>query len=80
MFLPTDSSKHRSAMPQNTAIRETDWRTLAAFWHPVAFVHEVGETPSTARLLDVDLVVYRTSAGISGALSGTRKPKFACVS
>src|SRR5271170_4394733 len=67
MFLPTDNSKHLSPAPQNTATRETDWRVLASFWHPVAFVHEVGETPTTARLLDVDLVVYRTSTGISVA-------------
>jgi vanillate O-demethylase monooxygenase subunit len=67
MFLPTDSSKNRSPVPRGTAIRDSDWLILASFWHPVAFAHDVGETPVAARLLDVDLVVYRTSAGISVA-------------
>ena len=67
MFLPTDSSKHRSPVPRNTEIAESDWLILSSFWHPVAFAHDVGETPVAARLLDVDLVVYRTSAGISVA-------------
>jgi len=67
MFLPTDSSKHKSPVPRDTEIRESDWLILSAFWHPVAFAHEVGDAPATARLLDVDLVIYRTSAGISVA-------------
>jgi vanillate O-demethylase monooxygenase subunit len=67
MFLPADNSKHRSPVPRDTEIRESDWLILSSFWHPVAFAHDVGETPVAARLLDVDLVVYRTSAGISVA-------------
>jgi phenylpropionate dioxygenase-like ring-hydroxylating dioxygenase large terminal subunit len=67
MFLPTDSAKYRSPMPQNTAIREADWLVLASFWHPVAFAHDVLEAPITAKLLDVDLVLYRTSSGVTVA-------------
>jgi vanillate O-demethylase monooxygenase subunit len=67
MFLPVDSAKHRSPVPRGTAISESDWLILAGFWHPVAFDHEVGERPVAARLLDVDLVLYRTSAGVSVA-------------
>jgi vanillate O-demethylase monooxygenase subunit len=67
MFLPTDSSKRRPPMPPHSAIREADWLVLSSFWHPIAFAHEVGDEPIAAKLLDVDLVVYRTSAGISVA-------------
>jgi vanillate O-demethylase monooxygenase subunit len=67
MFLPADNSKHRNPVPRDTDIRPSDWLVLSGFWHPVAFAHEVGVAPAKARLLDVDLVIYRTSAGISVA-------------
>jgi vanillate O-demethylase monooxygenase subunit len=67
MFLPTDSSRHPTAVPAGTAIRPSDWLILASFWHPVAFAHDIGDQPVAARLLDVDLVLYRTSAGIAVA-------------
>ena len=67
MFLPADSSKHRSPVPRNTTIREADWLVLSSFWHPVAFIHDIGGKPTAAKLLDVELVIYRTSAGITVA-------------
>jgi len=67
MFLPADSSKYKTPVPRDTEIRPSDWLILSSFWHPVAFAHDVGEAPVTARLLDVDLVIYRTTAGISVA-------------
>jgi len=67
MFLPVDNAKHRTPMPLNSSIREQDWQILASFWHPVAYAHDVGDKPVAARLLDVGLVVWRTSAGISVA-------------
>jgi vanillate O-demethylase monooxygenase subunit len=67
MFLPTDSSKNRSPMPADTQIAASDWLILASFWHPVGFARDVGDTPVAAKLLDVALVLYRTSAGISVA-------------
>jgi vanillate O-demethylase monooxygenase subunit len=67
MFLATDSSKHRDPYPPDSTIREQDWRILASFWHPVAYAHEIADAPVAAKLLDVNLVVYRTAAGISVA-------------
>lgn len=68
MFTATDHSKKASALPANCSFRESDWQVLAGFWHPVAFAGEVGdEKPLAARLLDVDLVLYRTSAGVAAA-------------
>ncbi len=51
-------------LPTGCTFSESDWRILADFWHPVAFSHDVGTSPVGARLLDVDLVVYRTSEGV----------------
>lgn len=38
---------------------------LAPYWHPVAFSHELKERPLPARLLDTDLVVWRTGTGVA---------------
>ena len=53
-----------SPLPTGCTFTEPDWRILADFWHPVAFSHDVGPAPVGARLLDVDLVIYRTSEGV----------------
>ncbi|MCP3138669.1 Rieske 2Fe-2S domain-containing protein [Pyxidicoccus xibeiensis] len=39
--------------------------SFAAFWHPVAFSSELKERPLPARLLDTDLVVWRTGSGVA---------------
>lgn len=67
MFLPTDHSKHTESLPPNCSFRESDWHILASFWHPVAFVHDVGDSPVATRLLDVDLVLFRTEKGVTVA-------------
>lgn len=67
MFQAVDHSKRAGELPRNCTFQESDWRILAGFWHPVAYAHEVADTPVTARLLDVDLVLYRTSKGVSVA-------------
>ena len=67
MFLPIDSAATTSDLPRNCTFSESDWRILAGFWHPVAFCHEIAEMPVPAKLLDVDLVIWRTGAGISVA-------------
>ncbi len=51
-------------LPRGCTFTEPDWRVLADYWHPVAFSHEVGSAPAHARLLDMDLVVWRTSQGV----------------
>ncbi len=67
MFQATNHSKYAGDLPRNCTFDESDWRILASFWHPVAFAHEIEDKPVNARLLDVDLVIYRTSEGISVA-------------
>lgn len=67
MFQPVNHSKHAGDLPRNCTFAESDWRILASFWHPVAYMHEIVDKPVKARLLDVDLVLYRTSEGVSVA-------------
>jgi len=50
-----------------SAFADLDRRVLERFWHPVAFSAQVGAKPVAARLLDENLVLYRTSAGITVA-------------
>jgi phenylpropionate dioxygenase-like ring-hydroxylating dioxygenase large terminal subunit len=51
-------------LPRGNTFAEGDWRALANCWHPVAFSRDVAGEPTAARLLDVPLVVYRTSEGV----------------
>ena len=67
MFLAKNHCKVTSDYPTKSAIREPDWHVLAALWHPVAFVSEVGKHPVRQTLLDIDLVLYRTANGITVA-------------
>lgn len=53
-----------AARPAGTTFTPGDWQVLSRFWHPVAYSDEVTGQPLASRLLDVDLVVYRTSAGV----------------
>lgn len=51
-------------LPTKCSFAEADWRTLAPYWHPVAFAHEVKEKPLAVQLLDERLVLWRTSGGM----------------
>ena len=46
-------------LPRGCTFSESDWRALAPYWYPVAFAHEIGETPIRVTLLDERVVVYR---------------------
>ncbi|MEO0402626.1 MAG: aromatic ring-hydroxylating dioxygenase subunit alpha [Pseudomonadota bacterium] len=67
MFLPLASAETASDMPRNCTFSEGDWTVLSQFWHPIAFAHEITNKPVPARLLDVDLVIWRTPQGVSVA-------------
>ncbi|WP_164007076.1 aromatic ring-hydroxylating oxygenase subunit alpha [Pyxidicoccus trucidator] len=38
---------------------------FSSYWHPVAFSQELGAQPLAARLLETDLVVWRTGTGVA---------------
>jgi vanillate O-demethylase monooxygenase subunit len=63
MYLPIHQ-KAVTEVPPSAGYSETDWHVLAGFWHPVAVSSEVQDKPVGARLLGVDLVVYRTRDGV----------------
>lgn len=63
MYLPIHQSK-APEFPSDSGYSETDWHILAGFWHPVALTSAIQDTPVAARLLGVNLVVYRTRDGL----------------
>ena len=52
--------QQRVALPRDCSFHPTDWDVLSRSWFPVARADEVKDRPAKARLLDVDLVVYRS--------------------
>lgn len=58
----TQSVSLRSPSSQ---ISQSDWDVLAAQWYPVAVARDIGETPFATKLLDVDLVLFRSDDGIA---------------
>ena len=56
------------ALPRRCTFASHDWSVLARCWHPVAIASEVTpDRPHAAQLLDQDLVLYRTDAGVTVA-------------
>lgn len=54
----------RMNLPDASTFAPGEWEVLARFWHPITYGHDVRDAPVAARLLDEDLVVYRTPAGV----------------
>jgi phenylpropionate dioxygenase-like ring-hydroxylating dioxygenase large terminal subunit len=65
--MTTPKPSEPAPLPRGCTFTETDWRTLAPFWYPVAFSHEITSKPYAATLLDVRVVVYRLSDGTLAA-------------
>lgn len=66
----SDSSAKPAAgqgLPRNCTFASDDWHVLSAFWYPVALAPSVGPNPVGVRLLDQDVVLYRTDEGVSAA-------------
>ena len=54
--------------PTGSDISPSDWAVLARFWYPVAVAGDLKQAPMSGRLLDVDLVIYRTEGEVTVAL------------
>jgi vanillate O-demethylase monooxygenase subunit len=54
-------------LPRNCTFTPEDWAVLSNLWHPVAFSDQVTNKPFRAKLLDEELVIYRTSQGVTVA-------------
>jgi len=68
MFLEADARPSASPRPSRSEIAQDDWDVLSRYWYPLAQSEELGDAPVAARLLDVDLVLYRSENGIAIAL------------
>ena len=53
--------------PPHCTFSAAEWGVLASFWHPVARAADITDRPLAARLLDQELVLYRTDEGITAA-------------
>lgn len=67
MFGPSKNLKTKHFIPRNCSFRVDDWEILSRCWHPVAFTSDIKSEPFKAKLLDVELVIYKTSFGITVA-------------
>lgn len=54
-------------LPRHCTFAPTDWAVLAAHWHPVAPAATIGDRPLAARLLDQELVLFRSAGGVTAA-------------
>lgn len=61
MFVPVEAPAE-SLRPASSGISENDWAVLSDFWYAVARSEDVGSTPHRAKLLDVELVLFRDEA------------------
>jgi len=61
-----DASTDRLSPPRTNSFDAGDWAILSRCWFPVAAAEALGDKPVKARLLDTDLVLYRT-AGVARA-------------
>ena len=57
----------RVTCPNDGSYLPSDWTILASRWFAVARIEDIADRPVKARLLDIDLVLYRTSRGIHAA-------------
>lgn len=63
MSTQLNSPRTHLAYPRNCTFSENDWGILSNMWYPLALEADIGEGPSTLKLLDVELVVSRFNDG-----------------
>jgi phenylpropionate dioxygenase-like ring-hydroxylating dioxygenase large terminal subunit len=58
---PADVSRAAIPRPRECSFAHSDWDILSRHWFPIAVAAELTEAPASARLLDVDLVLFRSA-------------------
>ena len=66
MFL-TEDQDLSVLRPAASQISLSDWEVLSRFWYPVAVAGDLKQAPMAGRLLDVELVIYRTEGRVTVA-------------
>ena len=56
-------------LPKNCTFSREDWNVLAACWHPIVYGDAITDQPQSFKLLDEELVVYRTAKGVVVAMN-----------
>lgn len=59
--VPGLSEHDRLGLPRDCTFPVSDWTVLSRSWFPIARSDDLGDKPIQVRLLDTDLVVYRTN-------------------
>jgi vanillate O-demethylase monooxygenase subunit len=54
-------------IPRHCTFAPSDWQVLATYWYPVSRSLEVADQPVAVKLLDQEIVIYRTPEGITAA-------------
>ncbi|MCC6828862.1 MAG: aromatic ring-hydroxylating dioxygenase subunit alpha [Novosphingobium sp.] len=67
MFIAPHARPQAGLRPADSGIAPGDWDVLSRYWYPLVEADALGDKPVAARLLDVDLVVFRSAQGISVA-------------
>ncbi|NEZ60073.1 aromatic ring-hydroxylating dioxygenase subunit alpha [Leptolyngbyaceae cyanobacterium CCMR0081] len=66
-MVSSEINKLSGHYPRGCTFLNDDWDAIAPFWFPIAFSHDVTDSPIAATLLDQRLVIWRTSQGVSVA-------------
>jgi phenylpropionate dioxygenase-like ring-hydroxylating dioxygenase large terminal subunit len=62
--MTADRRRAAIARPRACTFGESDWNILSGHWFPIAVASELPDGPAAARLLDVDLVLFRSNGKI----------------
>jgi phenylpropionate dioxygenase-like ring-hydroxylating dioxygenase large terminal subunit len=65
LFIAPHARPADTLRPATSGIAADDWAILARHWYPLMEAAELGDRPVAARLLDVELVVFRSAQGIA---------------
>lgn len=67
MFIAPNARPSAGLRPANSGIAPGDWDILARYWYPLIESSALDDAPVSVRLLDVDLVIFRSTQGIAVA-------------
>lgn len=68
--LPSSSAPDRAGYgrslrpPRDSTFEAGDWEILSQHWYPIARIEDLSDQPRAAKLLDIELVIYRSEGRI----------------
>jgi vanillate O-demethylase monooxygenase subunit len=61
---PVHKARPPISRPRDSTFAEGDWHILAQHWFPIAVAEDLKDAPARARLLDVELVLFRSAGEV----------------